>query len=79
PGKQLDIVKRSADDVTLAVNRLMQGGTDSARHDHDAPTPVQPGCAHPLPLPVHDRRFASPAWQNWPFNVYAQSFQVLEH
>ncbi|MEK6670107.1 alpha/beta fold hydrolase [uncultured Aquabacterium sp.] len=79
PGKQLDIVKRSADDVTLAVNRLVQGGIDSARHDHEADAPVQAGCAHPLPLPVHDRRFASPAWQNWPFNVYAQSFQVLEH
>jgi polyhydroxyalkanoate synthase len=26
----------------------------------------------------HDHRFESPAWQRWPFNVYAQAFQVME-
>jgi polyhydroxyalkanoate synthase len=25
-----------------------------------------------------DHRFASPAWQQWPFNVYAQGFQIME-
>ena len=79
PGKQLDILKHAADDVTVAAERLMQGGGDSARHDHATPLAPQPACAHPLPQPVHDRRFANAAWQQWPFNVYAQSFQVLEH
>lgn len=79
PGKQLDIAKRGADDVVLAASRLMEGGGDSARHLHPEPELKRPGGAHPLPQPTHDRRFANAAWQNWPFNVYAQSFQVLEH
>jgi polyhydroxyalkanoate synthase len=37
-------------------------------------TPVgNPDTAQPK-----DPRFASPGWQQWPFNVYAQGFQVLE-
>jgi len=28
--------------------------------------------------PVHDRRFAAPEWQRWPFNRLAQNFQRQE-
>ncbi len=28
---------------------------------------------------VQDRRFADPAWQNWPFNIYSQSFLRTQH
>jgi polyhydroxyalkanoate synthase len=38
---------------------------------------VTPPCPfEPLP---QDKRFAAPAWQQWPFNVYAQAFLLAQH
>jgi polyhydroxyalkanoate synthase len=38
---------------------------------------AQPASA-PVDTHASDHRFASTAWQQWPFNVYAQGFQVME-
>ena len=64
PGKQLDLVKQTAEDLSAAaanpaISRL---GTD----------------AQGRPAAVADRRFASEGWQQWPYNTYAQGFHILE-
>lgn len=43
---------------------------DYARRALTTPEPVTP-CIEPLP---QDRRFADPAWQDWPFSLLYQSF-----
>jgi polyhydroxyalkanoate synthase subunit PhaC len=36
---------------------------------------IQPGSSSHC---CTDPRFSTPGWQHWPFNIYAQSFQVME-
>ena len=65
PGKQLDLIQKW---LRRAV-RLS---------DYAARACVQPGCSPVIePLP-QDQRFSSPAWGQWPFNVYYQSFLLLQ-
>jgi len=58
PGKQLDVVKGTLEDVQQAATSLMPG-SQPAEHGTDP-------------------RFSTPAWQHWPYNLYAQAFQVME-
>jgi len=64
PGKQLDLVKQAAEDVVSTAASL-----NTARQSTDAE-------GHPAPQ--LDRRFGHEAWQQWPFNMYAQGFHLLE-
>ena len=59
PGKQLDVLKGTLEDVQEATVKLMQPGQ------------------HPSNC-CDDPRFSSPAWQQWPFHLYAQGFQIME-
>ncbi|WP_407026539.1 PHA/PHB synthase family protein [Bordetella hinzii] len=38
----------------------------------------QPQTADAAPMPAPDRRFADPAWQQWPFNLYQQQFLLAQ-
>ena len=64
PGKQLDIIKQTTEDLAEAATAGAQAhrGTDAKGHRG----------------PMVDRRFAALSWQQWPFNVYAQGFHVME-
>lgn len=64
PGKQLDLVKQTAEDLSAAL-----GNPATSHLSTDAKG---------RPSEVPDRRFASEAWQQWPFNAYAQGFHILE-
>jgi len=65
PGKQLDLVRKS-------LRKALRFSLYSARAalDPDAPPAIEP-------LP-QDQRFANPAWQQWPFNLYYQSFLLAQ-
>ncbi len=65
PGKRLDLAER-------AINAAVDGFTYGAR---SALGVVAGPCARALP---HDERFRAPAWQNFPFNVYAHNFLAIE-
>ena len=64
PGKQLDLLKQAGDDVAQAAADLTH-----ARQATDQ---------HGWPARLPDRRFASEGWQQWPFNLYAQGFHLME-
>jgi polyhydroxyalkanoate synthase len=68
PSKQQEL-------MTEMGNRLLRLGL----YTLSAPqAPGQAPCAPPVsPLP-QDRRFDDPAWQQWPFNVYSQSFLLTQ-
>ncbi len=61
PGKQQDLVRKF-------WRKALRFGVYTAR------AALQPGTPPAIaPLP-QDQRFADPAWQRWPFNLYHQSF-----
>ena len=60
PGKQLELVSKAQ----RKMGRLAGFAAAPAGSAHDP-------CIEPLP---QDRRFASPEWQRWPFNVIYQGF-----
>ena len=65
PGKQQELGVK-------ALRKALRFGLYAARA---ALRPDTPPAIEPLP---QDERFASPAWQQWPFNLYYQSFLLLQ-
>jgi len=65
PGKQIDLMRKS----------LRKGLRFSAYAARASLLPDIPPAIEPLP---QDHRFDSPAWQYWPFNLYYQSFLLLQ-
>lgn len=64
PGKQLDVLQQTVLDIEeAALGMALSGATDAQATE---------------PNGTSDPRFASRAWQQWPFNVYAQGFQIME-
>ena len=65
PGKQIDLVRKS-------LRKGLRFATYAARA---SVLPDNPPAIEPLP---QDQRFDSPGWQQWPFNLYYQSFLLLQ-
>nr|WP_173387079.1 alpha/beta fold hydrolase [Pseudogulbenkiania sp. NH8B] len=61
PGKWQQLVEKG-------VRKSVRLGNYAVRAHANAGCPA---CIQPLP---QDRRFSSPAWQNWPFNLISQAF-----
>lgn len=61
PGKQLELMRK-------VFRKGVRFGAYAARAGFQ---PGTPPAIEPLP---QDRRFVSPEWQKWPFNLYYQSF-----
>jgi polyhydroxyalkanoate synthase len=64
PGKQWELLRKAARKQARLAQYLPRAAQAGA-----------PPCIEPLP---QDRRFADPAWQRWPFNLYAQSFLLAQ-
>ncbi len=68
PGHRMDLAHLALHQMqqieTYAQAQLATGFDREARHAVETPT--------------HDRRFADPAWQQWPFNLLVQSFVLTE-
>ncbi|HVR50377.1 MAG TPA: alpha/beta fold hydrolase [Pseudorhodoferax sp.] len=62
PGKQLALAQLAATQA-VELAHYLQGGLLAG-----------PGAAAPPEPPAQDRRFAAPAWQQWPFSLWHQSF-----
>lgn len=65
PGKQLDLMRKW-------LRKALEFSVYAARA---SVLPDTPPVVEPLP---QDRRFSSPAWGQWPFNLYYQSFLLLQ-
>ncbi len=65
PGKQAQLFEKSL----RKLARLLSYSAQSLAGHGDKP------CVSPLP---QDRRFDDPAWQQWPFNLWYQSFLLLQ-
>jgi polyhydroxyalkanoate synthase len=65
PGKQQDLVRKW-------FRKALRLGLYTAR---DSLRPGSPPAIEPLP---QDQRFDDPAWQRWPFNLYYQSFLLMQ-
>jgi polyhydroxyalkanoate synthase len=65
PGKQLDLARKS-------LRKAVRFNLYATRATLE---PGYPPAIDPLP---QDQRFAGPAWQQWPFNLYFQSFLFLQ-
>ena len=68
PGQRMDLahlaLRQGQEMAAYALARMAAGPDKEARHA------VAP--------PTQDRRFADPAWQQWPFNLLHQSFVLTE-
>ncbi len=68
PGQRMDLahlaLRQGQEMAAYALARMAAGPDKEARHA------VAP--------PTQDRRFADPAWQQWPFNLMHQSFVLTE-
>ncbi len=67
PGKQMELGRlalRQAEQLSNYPRECLLAGPGEAR-----------ACLEP---PAHDRRFAAPQWRQWPFNLWHQSFLLVE-
>ncbi|MEN9452820.1 MAG: hypothetical protein RLZZ369_1879, partial [Pseudomonadota bacterium] len=81
PGKQMDLMRQTMEDI-------QQVSSDLAAHALPFQDKYQQGCCGVLTgkegdrrfkAPKEgDRRFKAPVWAQWPFNMYAQSFLIME-
>lgn len=71
PGKQFDIMRRMADD-------MQQAGKDLAEHTLPFQANRPDHASGAIQAKPGDRRFRAPAWSQWPFNMYAQAFLIME-
>lgn len=68
---------RLAELAVRSALRLAFAGVDPlARGDGD-PAATPPGAGSPAPA-SNDRRFEGPAWQQWPFNLFALGFAMQQ-
>jgi len=65
PGKQALLVEK-------AFRKALRLGLYASTRLHE---PGRPPCIEPLP---QDSRFSDPAWQQWPFNLFYQSFLLTQ-
>jgi len=63
PGKQLELIEQAQRKLVRLMCHAMHAG------------PGADPCIAPLPI---DKRFASPGWQQWPFNMMYQSFLLTQ-
>jgi len=66
PGKLGDLAQDAVNKTTEMFRYVMAA-------------PFQPGTQSPFEARKGDRRFASDAWQTWPFNVMSQSYLMVEN
>ncbi len=71
PGKQMDVMRQTMEDIQAV-------STDLAAHALPYQDKHPEGCCGALAGKAGDRRFSAPAWAQWPFNLYAQSFLIME-
>ena len=68
PGQRMDLahlaLRQGQEMAAYALARMAAGPDKEARHA--------------VATPTQDRRFADPAWQQWPFNLMHQSFVLTE-
>jgi polyhydroxyalkanoate synthase len=65
PGKQAELVKKT-------LRNALGLGTYAVRSASGTTTPP---CIEPL---IQDQHFSDPAWQQWPFNLFCQSFLSIQ-
>jgi poly[(R)-3-hydroxyalkanoate] polymerase subunit PhaC len=82
PGKRWELVDKAVRKSSRLVGYAMRRGTGpgsawtSGRPNADRRTGADAApCIEPLP---QDRRFADPAWRQWPFDLQYQSFLLLQ-
>jgi poly[(R)-3-hydroxyalkanoate] polymerase subunit PhaC len=66
PGKQMSLFEKAARKWLRFTHYAVNAGTGHANCDE---------CIEPLP---QDRRFSGKEWQQWPFNLYYQSFLLQQ-
>ncbi|MFN4265983.1 MAG: PHA/PHB synthase family protein [Aquabacterium sp.] len=71
PGKQMLVGQQLLEDS-------VQLGCDLAQHMYPFQPSHQDGQSGAITPQHNDRRFKAPAWAQWPFNLYAQSFLMAE-
>ncbi len=71
PGKQMEVMWQTWQDMQHACPDLATHALPFQAVHHDGTT--GPIACHP-----GDKRFQAPAWSQWPFNLYAQSFLIME-
>lgn len=71
PGKQMDLMRQTMEDI-------QQVSSDLAAHALPFQDKHPEGCCGVLTGKEGDRRFKAPVWAQWPFNMYAQCFLIME-
>ena len=68
PGKQSELAMLAVQQASRLAGYMQQA------------VMAMPGCPTQqcVELPAHDRRFQDPAWRNWPFNLWHQSFLLTQ-